>query len=98
MATQIFVFPPVKSDRFISLFDLYFLTMTRKVEMPPELEQRIDELVTSGMFSTFQSAVEELVRIGLASMRGGRREQPPGSVPGPERPTVPDPSRDILQM
>lgn len=71
----------------------------RKVELSNDLETQVDELVSQGMFHSFQSAVDELVRLGLASIRGGRgRSVPPGTIPQPERPNMPDPSRDILKM
>ena len=55
----------------------------RKVELSNDLETQVDELV----------------RLGLGSIRGGgRRAVPPGTVPQPERPNIPDPSRDILKM
>ena len=71
----------------------------RKVELRDDLESQVDELVSQGVFHSFQSAVDELVRLGLASVRGGRvRSAPPGTIPHPERPNIPDPSRDILKM
>ena len=51
------------------------------------------------MFHSFQTAVEELIRIGLASIRGGpSRGVPPEQIPQPEKPFIPDPSRDIYRM
>jgi Arc/MetJ-type ribon-helix-helix transcriptional regulator len=71
----------------------------KKVQVPDDLEGQIEELVSQGMFHSFQTAVEELIRLGLGSMKGGRsRAMPPGSIPQPERPNIPDPTRDILKM
>lgn len=71
----------------------------KKIELSDDLETKVDELVSQGMFHSFQSAVDELVRLGLASIRsGGGRLVPPGAIPQPERPNIPDPSRDILKM
>jgi hypothetical protein len=71
----------------------------RKVELSDDLEMRVDELVSQGIFHSFQSAVNELVTLGLASiLSGGRRTVPPGAIPQPEKPNIPDPSRDILKM
>ena len=71
----------------------------KAVQVPDDLESAVNDLVSQGMFRSFQSAVEELIRLGLGSVRGGRgRVAPPGSIPQPERPNVPDPSRDILKM
>jgi len=71
----------------------------KKVQVPEELESDIQELVSQGMFNSFQAAVEELIRVGIASVKGGRgRVAPPGNIPTPERPNMPDPSRDILRM
>jgi len=71
----------------------------KKVQITDELEGDIQELVSQGVFGSFQAAVEELVRIGIASIKGGRgRTAPPGNIPTPERPNMPDPSRDILHM
>lgn len=71
----------------------------KSIILPPDLEDEIDGLVSSGMFHSFQTAVEELVRIGLASMKGGAvRRGPPEQIPPPEKPFIPDPSRDIYRM
>jgi len=71
----------------------------KKVQVPDDLEGQIEELVSQGMFHSFQTAAEELIRLGLGSMKGGRsRAMPPGSIPQPERPNIPDPTRDILKM
>jgi len=71
----------------------------RKVELSDDLEVQVNELVSQGLFHSFQSAVDELVRLGLSSIRGGRgRTVPPGTIPQPEQPDIPDPSRDILKM
>ena len=69
------------------------------VELPPDLVSEVEELVRSGFYSTFEGAVTNLVRLGIASLRSSSaRKIPPGSVPMPERPNVPDPARDILRM
>jgi hypothetical protein len=71
----------------------------RSIELPDDLEGQVGELVSQGLFGSFQAAVEELIRIGIASAKGGwARQMPPGNLPQPERPNIPDPSRDILQM
>lgn len=71
----------------------------REMQVPDDLEGQIGELVSQGMFHSFQEAVEELIRLGIASIRGGAgRHIPPGNIPQPERPNIPDPSRDILRM
>jgi hypothetical protein len=71
----------------------------KKVQVPDDLEGQIEELVSQGMFHSFQTAAEELIRLGLGSTKGGRsRAMPPGSIPQPERPNIPDPTRDILKM
>lgn len=71
----------------------------KEIRVPDDLEESIDALVSQGKFSSFQEAVEELIRLGMASIRGDRRRAvPPGSTPQPERPNMPDPSRDILRM
>lgn len=71
----------------------------KSINLPSELEEEIDGLVSSGMFHSFQAAVEELIRIGLASIREGpSRGVPPEQIPPPEKPFMPDPSRDIYRM
>jgi len=71
----------------------------REVQISDDLEGKIDEMVTQGTFHSFQAAAEELIRLGMASIKGGvRRSVPPGSIPSPERPNIPDPTRDILKM
>jgi len=71
----------------------------KQIRLPDNLEGQIDGLVSQGMFHSFQAAAEELIRMGIASMKGGRsRAVPPGNIPQPERPNIPDPSRDILKI
>jgi len=73
--------------------------MSKKIQLSDDLEQEVDALVDDGMFNSFQAAVDELIRLGLTSIR--RRETrniPPGTIPSPERPNIPDPTRDILKM
>jgi len=71
----------------------------KSISLPAELEMQIDELISNGMFRDFEAAVEELIRLGIAAMKGtGHRNIPPGQVPQPEKPFIPDPSRDILKM
>jgi|GEM_PF-3237663 Arc/MetJ-type ribon-helix-helix transcriptional regulator len=71
----------------------------KTINLPSDLEEEIELLVSSGMFHSFQAAVEELIRIGLASIRRGvSRSIPPEQIPHPEKPFIPDPSRDILKM
>jgi len=71
----------------------------KTVKVPDDLESDIEEIVSQGMFHSFQAAVEALVRLGIASVRArGSRNLPPESIPQPERPNLPDPSRDILKM
>jgi hypothetical protein len=71
----------------------------REVQISDDLKGQIDELVAQGTFHSFQAAVEGLIRLGIASIKGGiHRSVPPGSIPSPERPTIPDPARDILKM
>jgi len=70
----------------------------KTINLPNDLEPQIEELVSSGMFSDFQSAAEELIRLGLLSVRGAHRSIPPGQIPQPERPPIPDPSRDIYRI
>ena len=73
-------------------------SMMKTINLPSDIEEEIDSLVSSGMFNSFQSAVEELIRVGLASIRGVPRQVPPGQIPQPERPPTPDPSRDIYRI
>lgn len=71
----------------------------RSVELPPDLVSEVEELVRAGFYSTFEGAVINLVRLGIASLKSSPpRKIPPGSVPMPERPSIPDPTRDILRM
>ena len=71
----------------------------KTVQVPGDVEKGIDDLVAQGMFHSFQAAAEALLRQGLSSMRGrGDRGFPPESIPHPERPNIPDPSRDYLKM
>jgi hypothetical protein len=71
----------------------------KTVQVPENLESDIQEFVSQGMFHSFQAAAEELIRIGIASVKSSRgRAAPPGNIPQPERPNMPDPSRDILRM
>ena len=71
----------------------------KTVQIADDLESGIDELVSQGMFHSFQSAAEALIRLGLSAYRGREeRNIPPESIPQPERPNIPDPSRDILRM
>jgi len=71
----------------------------KNVQVPDDLEGQIDGLVSQGMFRSFQAAAEELIRLGIASVKGGRgHAMPPSNIPQPERPNIPDPSRDILNM
>jgi len=73
--------------------------MKKMVELPPDLEEAIDKLISETVFPSFQVAVEELIRLGIVSLSGKRpRDMPPGSVPAPERPVAPDPTKDILKM
>jgi len=71
----------------------------KTVQVADDLEGGINDLVSQGMFHSFQAAAEALMRLGLSSYRGrSERGIPPDSIPHPERPNIPDPSRDILKM
>ena len=71
----------------------------QSIKVPDDLEGQIDDLVAQGMFRSVQEGALELIRLGLASIRGERtRAVPPSNIPQPERPNIPDPSRDILRM
>ncbi len=84
--------------RFYLPFEQLNVAM-KKVELSGELEAQVDGMVSEGIFHSFQSAVEELVQLGIDSLRRNRaRPMPPSNVPQPERPDIPDPTRDILKM
>jgi len=71
----------------------------QSVKIPDDVEGQIDDLVGQGMFHSVAEGAIELMRIGLASVKGQRtRGMPPSNIPQPERPNIPDPSRDILRM
>jgi hypothetical protein len=62
----------------------------KRVELASDLEAQADDLVSQGMPHSFQSAVDEPVRLGSASIRGGRgRAAPPETISQPERPNIP---------
>ncbi|MEM2838537.1 MAG: hypothetical protein QXE18_00370 [Thermoplasmata archaeon] len=71
----------------------------KTISLSPDIEEEVDALVSSGMFHSFQAAVEELIRIGLSSIRRGTPPgYPPEQIPQPEKPFIPDPSRDIYKI
>lgn len=60
------------------------------VAVPDAIARRIQELVAAGQYGSFQSAVEDLLRRGLASL-----ERSPMPPPPPPPPGVRDPGDDM---
>jgi len=69
--------------------------------IPDGLARRIEELVQAGEYASPQSAVEDLLRRGLASLERGPMPPPPPLPPGThrdpsdDRPIDVDPGRDV---
>ena len=75
--------------------------------LPPMLIEEIDALVTTGVFPTRDTAIAELVRLGLDRLRSRQRAPPvpnrPPVPPGVREPTDDepisiDPTRDIQMI
>jgi hypothetical protein len=62
------------------------------VELPPTLLLEVDQLVATGMFTSREAAVAELVRLGLHVLRARTVPPVPGRPPIP--PGVGDPADD----
>lgn len=70
------------------------------VTVPDALARRIQEHVASGQYGSFQSAVDDLLRRGLANLEQSPTPPapppPPGHLdPGDDRPIGVDPARDV---
>lgn len=76
--------------------------MPHTVALPDALFRKIEELVRVGEYASVQSAVEDLIRRGLAQIEGGPTPPPPpppahpsNKDPGDDRPIDVDPGRDV---
>lgn len=70
------------------------------VGVPEALARRIHEHVVRGEYASFQSAVEDLIRRGLASLELSPMPPPPPPPPGvrdpgDDRPIDVNPARDV---